>query len=391
MAISATLQLSEGSGALAALKENLMDIYTVLNIDYTVERSCDKTGRPSGGPKISVINVTIRAAKQKSTPFHDWIKGEDKLMNGVIKIYDSAGIISSSIQDATGADTLVDYTEITDIPDDMMGEAMSEGMNQASDYDTRDLDLYDETSHGDLVAKAKERGIVITNKDTDDDIRDMLRTWDDLNTTITDKNNNKTEFDKIDDDVDQMSLSELQSFAEENNIAEFEDEETDKMTLEQLKQYVKDNKLTVKDGASEEDYKKAVKEYKEKKYYQPLVKKNKKAQAAKEKKQASKLADQSYAPTYQKADELKKRTVTTSKQVTKELTRRITECARSITFENAYCISLKEHFENNPDSKRTLDTDYPWTLEIGIKPKKVTVTGEQVAAAVGTGTEFTLF
>ena len=384
MAISATLQLSDG-GFLAA---NLKDIYTVLNLDYTIERSCDKTGRPSGGPKISVITVTIRAPKQGGTPFHDWIKSEDKLKNGVIKIYDSAGIFSSNLQDAAGSDTpLINDTDL-DFLDDMMGEAMGEAMDQASDYDTRELDLYDETSHDDLVSKAKERGIVITNKDTDDDIREMLRAWDDLK---DDDDDVKAIYKK----VDEMSLSDLEDFAKENNIAEPKDEETDKMTLDELKNYVKEHNLTVKEGATKSDYIKAVKEDKKKKYYRKEVKKIQKAQLAKKKKQESKLADQSYVPAYQKADELKKRTVTTSKQVTKELTRRVGECARSITFENAYCISLKEHFENNPDAKGKLDTHYPWTLEIGIKPKKVKVLGWDVATFTmeyaGGLTEFTLF
>lgn len=257
---------------------------------------------------------------------------------------------------------------------------MGTAMDDASDYDTRDLDLYDETPHKDLVAKAKERGIVITDKDTDDDIRDMLRTWDDLNTKKAD-GDTKTKFEEIDDSVDKKSLSELKAAAKDYDIPEPEDE-TKNMTLEQLKQYAKENGLNVKENATEDDYKTAVKEDMEKKYYRVEVKKFEKAKLAKEKKQASNLADQSYAPAYQKADALKKRTVTSLKGAGQAAVKRNFECARCITFTNAYCISLRELFSADSKDQNELNSSYPWTLEIGIKPKEVTVTGEQLASNV---------
>ena len=95
------------------------------------------------------------------------------------------------------------------------------------------------------------------------------------------------------------------------------------------------------------------------------------------------------APAYQTADKLKKQTASTAKGIAKEFVKRTMECARSITFENAYCVSLKEHFTNRPDSQGKLDASYPWILEIGIKPTTVKVTGEQLGPkAIGGEIEF---
>lgn len=395
MAISATLQLSEGGDALAALKSNLIDIYTVLNLDYTVERSCDKTGRPSGGASISVINVTIRAAKQSGTPFHEWIEGDEKLKNGVIKIYDSAGILSSSLQDATGTDTLVDVSEAFDIPNDMMGGAMGEAMDQASDYGSHD-DIYDEMSRDDLVEKATEEGITVKSGDTDDTIREKIR------------------IKKETDERYQKMLNASKKLKTDKDIKDFkkdypeiswpEASDTSKMEQQELEDYIKKNKLEMpKKGATDKETLKIFQEYvalqKDLKGVQDMIDTNDKKKKRRneiekviqEEHNNKELQNKSFNPLYQEAQKRKAQTVSTSKQVVKELTRRVGECARSIEFSDAYCISLKEHFDNNPDSTGKLDSDYPWTIEIGIKPKTVTVKGQQVGNFVGNGTKFTLY
>lgn len=262
MAISATLQIWEANTG-NFLTQNMKDTYTVLNLDYTVERDCDKTGRPSGGASISVINVLIRATKEKGAPFHEWIQSADKLMDGVVKIYDSAGMVSSVLQD----DTAADAKKGDDVPDDM---------NDASD-DDHEQDMYDEMSHEDLVEYAQDHGIEYNSGDSDDDLRKKIR-------------------------------------------------------------------------------------------------------------------GQGDSSTPSKVDQVKSSATSGAKSVASEVAKRALQCARSLTFENAYLISLRESFENNPDSNGELDSDYPWKLELGIKPKTVKVTGEQLGTkALGGETKFDLY
>ena len=58
------------------------------------------------------------------------------------------------------------------------------------------------------------------------------------------------------------------------------------------------------------------------------------------------------------------------------------ESARSITFDNAYCVSLREHFKADPNHQGPVDSSYPWILEIGIKPGKVIINGANIGGAV---------
>ncbi len=332
MAITATLGLSESKGGVgAALMKNLVDVYTILHLDYTIERTCDRLGRPSSSPSITFIKVTIRATKEKNTPFHDWINTHDKLMNGEIKIFDSSGMLSSTVQDATGmTDTLIDIDKAVDVPTDMMDDAIKKKMDDVSKYDTRELDVFDEMSHEDLMKYAFENGISVTNKDSDDDIREKIR---------------KAKAAK----------------------------EVDNMSLEQLKQYATDNGLEVPTGASEDVLRK-------------LVMADKDAKIEKDRNKDDNRI-------YKAAESYKKQTVNTAKAIVKGgVARRVLECARCISFEDAYCVSLREEFYNNAKDLILFDTSYPWTLEVGIKPQKVTVYGEQLAGvSIGKSTEFNFF
>lgn len=388
MAISATLQIGESGGGITAfLAKNLKDIYTVLNLDYTIERTCDKTGRPSGAASISFIKVTIRAAKQMGAPFHAWINGEDTLMDGVIKIYDSTGIISSTMQDVTGTDPLVDVgNTMFGLPEDMMEGAMNQAMDQASNYDTREHDLYDELEHKDLLEQADDYKIKVMANDSDDVIKDKLR-------------KTKKELDTLDTNDEA-----LRAFIKEHPEVGWptKEKETAEMNLDALKKYATDNKLNdapkKKDNETDEEYLKRyrayVKDDMEFKAAKQMVKdrpdKVKKAVVADVEQQIKN--EEVLAPAYQTADKLKKQTASTAKGIAKEFVKRTMECARSITFENAYCVSLKEHFTNKPDAQGKLDATYPWTLEIGFKPKKVTITGEQLGpAAIGGSVDFLLY
>ena len=79
-------------------------------------------------------------------------------------------------------------------------------------------------------------------------------------------------------------------------------------------------------------------------------------------------------------DTLKKSTSKTASGLANAAIRSM-QSARSITFEDAYCVSLREHFRVDPKNTGTVDASYPWILEIGIKPSKVTVNGDNFGGA----------
>lgn len=379
MSVSATLQFAESGGGLTAfLAENLKDIYTVLDLDYTVEKPFDKSGRPSSGAYISLIKVTIRAAKQMGAPFHDWINKPDQQMDGVIKIYDSSSIlVSSSLQDAVGINPLLDVNDTLALPETIMEREMSDAME-----DERKNDLYDETSHEDLLKQAKKNNITVLASDSDDVIRDKLRQA------------NK-EYEKLAKDDDAMK-----KFMKDNkkNIKwPSKENETKDLTLEQLQEYVQKKKL---DDAPKKEKNESDEEYL--KRYRKFVQDDMELEAARElvkerpeevTKAVGEMADKDYKdiePALQKVNELKKQTTSTVKGVANELAKRALECARSISFTKAYCVGLKEHFTNRPDSQGKLDSTYPWTIEISIRPTTVTVTGEKLGPkAVGGEVQFT--
>ena len=343
MAISATLQIGVSGGVTGFLAQNLKDIYTVLSLDYTLERTCDKSGRPSGPASITFIKVTIRAAKQMGAPFHEWINGEDTQMDGVIKIYDSSGLfVSSTMQDSLGIDPVLDLDKAFDTPSDMMTGAMTQAMDNASDYSTDDI--YDEMSRKDLLALAKEKGVEVKSGDSDDEIREKIRI----------QNEYESNFEKLKEDYKKAELKDddtLKKFLNEHPCVKWPDDLTKAKT--KLKE------LDKKDF-DDIDLKNEIKDYTKKQHKKATVK------------------EKALAPAYRYADNLKEQTASTSKGIVKEAAKRTLECARSIAFEKAYCVSLREHFVNRPNFEGALNSAYPWTLEIGIKPKKVTVTGEQI-------------
>lgn len=279
MAISATLELSDGN----LVTNALFNTYTVLELDYTLVRAMDGTGRPSTIAYMDSIKVTIRAAKENVPHFHEWINNPEMMKDGSIVIYDSTGVISSSIQDATGAKPMVDVDMATDTMVDVTEAAMKYGMENASDYGSYQGDLFDEMSREELLA-------YIDSSDLD------------------------------------IKVDKMDSAAE-------------------LREKIRNAKAgkTAGDGG---DYNAHLRE-----------------------------------AAYKNVDKTKQHTVDVTKGVMQGVTRKLLEAGRTIKFKEAYCVSLREHFTNNPDSSGKLDASYPWTLEIGIKPKTIEVQGWSVAGS----------
>jgi hypothetical protein len=61
---------------------------------------------------------------------------------------------------------------------------------------------------------------------------------------------------------------------------------------------------------------------------------------------------------------------------------RVFESARSIEFEDAMCLGLREHFKCDSKSTGHVDDTYAWLMELTILPKKITVTGANVLGRV---------
>ena len=280
MAISATLELSDGN----VVTNALLNTYTVLDLDYTLVRSMDQTGRPSSIAYMDSIKVTIRAAKEQTPHFHEWINKPDMVKSGSIVIYDSTGVLSSSIQDATGGTAPVDLDIATDAMDDMTEAAMNYGMDHASKYDSYQGDLFDE------------------------------------------------------------------------------------MSREELLQYIDSNKMDIKVDKTDsaEDLRRKIRNVKNGK------------DAGKGVGYDSHVRDAGYKT----VDKLKDRTVDVTTSITDAVTKKLLEAGRTIKFKDAYCVSLREHFTNNPDSTGKLDNSYPWTLEIGIKPQTIEVQGWSAAGSM---------
>ncbi len=175
-------------------------------------------------------------------------------------------------------------------------------------------DIYGEMSHADLVKCASSKGVTITDTDTDDNIRNKIRVMD----------------------------------------------EVSGMNNTQLKSYCTKNSISTSDFKSDDDYKRAV-------YYHKLKEKEK-----------DKKADNAMGHLHDLSDTYKKATSNVAKSAVSNAVTKATECARCISFTNAYCVSLREHFENHPKSEGELDKSYPWIIEIGIRPEKVDFIGEQV-------------
>lgn len=330
MAISATLELRDGNDSLSKLKGSLMDAYTVIDLDYTLKRSFDKTHRPCSVVTLDLIKITIRGTKELHAPFHEWIQKDDKVKSGIIKIYDSAGFISSTVQDVTGGEAPLNWDVVNDLVTDEVEDATNYGMDQASHYDDTKGDIFDEMSKSDMISyiASKDLPVKVDKDDTPEIIRAKIRAYQEYNKSL-----------------EKMSLAKLEEKAGINdskipNYKDLSDEDKLKLCKQKLKENYSDKKYDKADQLNSTGKQGAVKA----------------------------------------VDTLKKSTSKTASGLANAAIRTM-QSARSITFENAYCVSLREHFRVDPKNTGTVDASYPWILEIGIKPSKVTFNGDNFGGA----------
>lgn len=312
MAISATLELRDDKGIGSAIAGSLINSYTVIDLDYTLKRAYDKSHRPCSVATMDFIKVTIRGAKEMFTPFHEWIQDTTKMKHGVIKIFDSSGVFSSTFQDVTGGEAPLDMGILSDLATEEVEDTMGLIMDQASDYDDTQGDIFDEMSKKDMIKYIDEKKlpIEVDKDDTEEIIRAKIRGCKKL---------------------ENKSLSELEK---ESGVKK------------------------------DEAYNKLSEEEKKKKCTQLILEKSVDGQ----------MESTAKNDAIKAAEKAKKKTTQTLSSVAGAAMRSL-QAARAITFEDAYCVSLREHFKVDSSDKGTVDSSYPWILEIGIKPGKVKVAG----------------
>lgn len=332
MALTATLELRETSGSVAsAVYGALLKSYTVVDLDYTLRRMLDQTGRPSSIAIIDFLKVTVRGTKEITSKFHEWIQTPDKLMDGVIKIYDSSGYLTSMVEDVTGGDT-IDYIDMgSDLVKNEIEDNMNSAMDDASHYRDGEGsdDIFDEMDRSQLLE-------YIASKDMD---------------IQTDKNTNEETL--------------RQRIRYYNKIS--------KMSLEEMQKEANDKGITIPEGASEEDVLKLLIDY------------NNTQTTENPKRNPEKENINDFV------DKAKEATAKTASSAANAVVKSVLEAARSITFKNAYCVSLREHFQGDPDNDGTLNTSYPWIMEIGIKPGTLEINGANVAGQSACDVVFDFF
>ena len=331
MAISASFELRETPGSTAsAIYGAFLKSYTVIDFDYTLKRSLDKTGRPSSIATIDFIKLTIRGTKEITSKFHEWINTPDKLMDGVIQIYDSTGYFAAWAQDAIGGETIDEMGVVGGLVTDEVEDNMNAVMDNASHYRDGENsdDIFDEMDRAELLSyiDSNQLDIKTDSSTSDDSIRERIRYY----------------------------------------------KKISKMSLEQLKAEAASKGITLPDNPTIQDCLNKLIEYNNK-------------QTAKDKSNPAKEA------AYKTADKAKQATAKTASSAANAVVKSVLESARSITIKNAYCVSLREHFHNDPNSQGTLDTTYPWILEIGIKPGSIEINGANIGGVSGYSVIFEFF
>ena len=330
MAISATFEIKNPNSIMHnAVSAVLFDTYTLLSMDVKLKRKLDAQGNPSSKALIDTFTVVIRGTKELKTPFYAWVNGEDNMsqLSGTINIYDSTGLVSSTVRDASGGDAPVDFGVVNDLAKEEVGDYASYGMEKASKY--REGDMYDEMNRDDLEKYIRTKGfdIYVDQKDTEDIIREKIRYY------------NK---------ISKMSLKELQD--EVNSNSELKDKFPAKDENGNDLTYTKD------------DYLKALKDYNNDR-------------------KSEQYDSTGMTPLYDMGDKMKKSTANTTSSIANALITRTLESARCITFEDAYCLSLKEHYKIDPKKPGSGEDPNTWQFELTIKPTTITVTGANVLSA----------
>ena len=332
MAISATLELREVKTSFEKFVATAIKSYSVIDLDYTLTRSFDKTSRPTSNVSMDFIKVTIRGTKEVFAPFHKWISKPDNTMQGIIKIFDSTGLISSTFKDTTGGDAPVELDDVSSLAQDELEDSVNYAMDDASYYGTNNSDIYDEMSREDMISyiASKDLPIKVEKNDTDVIIKKKIRAY-----------------NKYCKSLEDMTLDKLK-------------EEADKIKPAPA----------IPEKATDEEKKKIYKEALKNNYKTP------------EYSYAEQLDEIGRKDKNKFLDKMKSSTSKTISSIGGAAVRTF-ESARSITFEDAYCVSLREHFKADPNHQGPVDSSYPWILEIGIKPGKVLVNGYNAMGGAG--------
>lgn len=333
MAISATFELRDNNADRGAkVLGSLKDSYTVIDLDYTLTRNFDKTNRASSGVSMDFIKVTIRAAKEHATPFHEWIKNPNMLKGGIIKIFDSTGFVSSTVQDVTGGDAPLDIGVANELATDELEDSVNYAMDHGSSYGDSRGDIFDEMSKEDMISYIASKGlpVEVTDNDTDVIIRKKIRAYNDYCKNVDKKT-----------DAELITEAKAAGFEIPEGTTQLTPDERTK-----YRDYLKKNNFT--DSTTYD-------------YFDQL----------------DEIGRRDKNKAY---DKLKSSTSKTISSIANAGIKSL-ESARSITFNNAYCVSLREHFQADPDHKGPVDSSYPWTLEIGIKPGTVLINGANIGGS----------
>lgn len=180
MAISATFELRETPGSAGSVIFGMLfKSYTVVDLDYTLKRNVDKTGRPCSGASIDLLKVTVRAVKEATAKFHEWINDPDKLMDGIIRIYDSTGYFTAMSQDVTGGDTADYMGAVDNLVKREIEDNTNDAMDRQSEYrgDEDMDDIFNEMDRSALLnyIASKNLDIEVKKTDSDDTIRKKIR------------------------------------------------------------------------------------------------------------------------------------------------------------------------------------------------------------------------
>lgn len=199
MAVSAQLTISPSSNKYLKVASDIAGAYTydVVNMDYTITRTYDITTCAGSVPLGGLINVTIRAIREFTTPFHDWIK-DNKKCEGHLTIYDSSVPLLSSLSSSGVNDgNIIDNAtkRAANEAEKAMDKAWGESDDMFDDMDLKALKAYVNKRKTDIakkieeeIAKRKGKGekgeeekkgqyeVTVYKTDSADDLRNKIRT-----------------------------------------------------------------------------------------------------------------------------------------------------------------------------------------------------------------------
>lgn len=184
MAVSAQLTINPtDSGSFIKKVGNVVsDIvgaytYDVVNMDYTITRTYDITTCAGSVPLGGLINVTIRAIREFTTPFHDWIK-DNKKCEGHLTIYDSSVPLLSSLSSSGVNDgNIVDNAtkRAANEVEKIMDKAWGEEEDMFDDMNLKELKAYINQRKEECAKKGTSYSIKVRKTDSVDELRNKIR------------------------------------------------------------------------------------------------------------------------------------------------------------------------------------------------------------------------